>query len=211
MQRDLFLRRVASRLAQSPATGDAAEPAAPVPATAVPGGPAELLRLFVERFREAGGSADVVPTRSDVHAAVARLLQDRQATSAPGEPALIACPPSLVWDEIADARTGDARRAAFGLTEADWGIAATGTLVLLHAGQRGRACSLVPPAVGFLLPASRLVPHLGVVLRIVHESGVPPACVTFVSGPSHSADIAGQLVYGVHGPGEVHVWVIEDE
>ena len=210
MEREIFLRRIASRLAQGPGSGDTAWPAA-VPVTPEPVDPTELLESFVERFREAGGSADVVATRADTHAALTRLLQDRQAASAPGEPALIACPPSLAWPAIADARTDDARRAGLGLSEADWGIAATGTLVLLHAGDRGRACSLVPPAVGFLLPASRLVSHLGVVLRSVGEGGDPPACVTFVSGPSHSADIAGQLVYGVHGPGEVRVWVIQDE
>jgi L-lactate dehydrogenase complex protein LldG len=38
-----------------------------------------------------------------------------------------------------------------------------------------------------------------------------PACVTFVSGPSNTADIAAEFVTGVHGPGEILVWVVVDQ
>ena len=38
-----------------------------------------------------------------------------------------------------------------------------------------------------------------------------PTCVTLVTGPSASADIVGLHTLGVHGPGEVHVWLIDNE
>ena len=41
--------------------------------------------------------------------------------------------------------------------------------------------------------------------------GSLPTCVTLVTGPSASADVVGVRTLGVHGPGEVHVWLIENE
>ena len=38
-----------------------------------------------------------------------------------------------------------------------------------------------------------------------------PACITFMTGVSHSADIASVTCRGVHGPGEVVLWLIDGE
>jgi len=68
------------------------------------------------------------------------------------------------------------------------------------------------PAVGFTLPLSRLVARLGDLLeKLVESRHSLPACVTMITGPSASADIVGVRTLGVHGPGEVHVWIIENE
>ena len=164
-----------------------------------------MLALFAERLRELGGTATRVPTRDAAYTDVGRLVRAR-------EEATIACPPSLRQPSIEHLWTSDPRRAGFGLNEADWGIAPSATVVLRHAGERGRQYSLVPPAVGFLLPVSRLVPRIGPVLAAIQDDPAgPPACVTFVSGASHSGDIANEVCVGVHGPADVHVWLIEDE
>ena len=146
-----------------------------------------------------------VTTRDAAFAAIAQMLHDR------GE-ARIACPPSLKWPSIDHLWTGDPRDADFGLSEAEWGIAASGTVVLRHGGEDRRGYSLVPPAVGVLLPVSRLVPRLGPVLAALQDDAAgTPACITFISGASHSADIAGLVCFGVHGPAEMRVWLIDDE
>lgn len=207
--REQFLARVAAALRHGAPQGRAPAPVAsaswPVPRRSTASTVQEvLLQLFAARLCEVGGTAAVVADRDAAYAVIAELLRARGAT--------VACAGALKRPAIDPLWVDDCRRADFGLSAADWGIAETGTVVLRHHGEHGRAFSLVPPAVGFLLPASRLVPHLGVVLAALHEDAAgPPACVTFVSGASHSADIAGVRCVGVHGPAEVYVWVVADE
>jgi L-lactate utilization protein LutC len=224
VERDAFIAHVAARLRLSATTDDAPLPLSPVPpsvaadrtrpgaappAASPPGGPPQgrdgLTELFAARLREAGGEAARVPDRRQAQAAVAAMARERGWTA-------FSCAPSLRWPATDDLWADDPRRADFGLSEAEWGVAETGSVVLRHAGECGRGHSLLPPVVGFLLPASRLVRGVGDVLGFVHDAPDPlPACLTFVTGPSHSGDIAGVMCYGVHGPAEVLVWLIDDE
>ncbi|MEE4276166.1 MAG: LUD domain-containing protein [Thermoleophilia bacterium] len=225
MDRDVFIARVAARLGRSAAAGGTvAPPAIELPraraATARADGSErpteferpteaeireELLGLFATRLEEAGGLVVRATSREEALAAVARVAREKGVTG-------FACPPSLRWPATDDLWTEDLRNADFGLSEAEWGIAATGSVVLRHGGERGRSYSLLPPVAGFLLPASRVVRGSGSVLAQLGDGTEPlPACVPFVTGPSHSGDIAGVMCRGVHGPAEVRVWLIGDE
>ena len=74
-----------------------------------------------------------------------------------------------------------------------------------------RGYSLLPPAIGLIVREGCLRDTLGDVLRdIASEEGPLPSCLSFISGPSTTADIASVHVVGVHGPREVFVWVIAD-
>ncbi|MGD0998984.1 MAG: LUD domain-containing protein [Thermoleophilia bacterium] len=104
----------------------------------------------------------------------------------------------------------EAREASFGLCEADWAVAETGSVVVCSSAEVRRGYSLLPPAVGFFVPRRRILPTVGDVLRELPTDGhALPSCVSFVSGPSSTSDLAAVHVVGVHGPGEVFVWVIE--
>ncbi|MEE4275903.1 MAG: LUD domain-containing protein, partial [Thermoleophilia bacterium] len=204
MDRDAFIARVAARLRHSAVPGDAPLPSPVVPpgvaarrgqpgtapAAAAPaaGPPADLdglVGLFAARLGEAGGEAARVSDRAQAHATIAAMAYERGWSA-------LCCAPSLRWSAMGELWTDDPRRADFGISEAEWGIAETGSVVLRHHGDRGRGCSLLPPVVGLLLPVSRLLPHVGDVLGRLHDDAGPlPACVTFVTGPSHSGDIAG--------------------
>jgi L-lactate dehydrogenase complex protein LldG len=123
--------------------------------------------------------------------------------------------------------------AAVGITTADYAIADTGTLVLLSKkstnatrdsstesepagpsepradGEQHRLISLVPPVHVCLLDRKRIVANLTELLTVVHKDfytkGGPPLAMTFISGPSRTADIELTLTRGVHGPRQVHV------
>ncbi len=112
----------------------------------------------------------------------------------------------LRGDEVA------AAEADAGVTEADFGIAETGTLALLHRPGQGRGISLLPPVHVAILRASDLVPDLGALFRKLESDDRHPAsALTFITGPSRTGDIEFVLTKGVHGPGEVHVVLLEDD
>ncbi len=99
-----------------------------------------------------------------------------------------------------------------GLTGADAGFAATGTL-LLHSGPgRSLLASHLPRRHVVLLAASRIYPNLerwlaGQPRGAVHPA-LPGAVATLLTGPSRSIDLEATPAYGVHGPGRLHVIVV---
>ncbi len=112
----------------------------------------------------------------------------------------------LRGDEVA------AAEADAGVTEADFGIAESGTLALLHRPGQGRGLSLLPPVHIAVLRASDLVPDLGALFhKLQSDARHPASALTFITGPSRTGDIEFVLTKGVHGPGEVYVVLLEDD
>jgi L-lactate utilization protein LutC len=94
-----------------------------------------------------------------------------------------------------------------GITAAQAGIAETGTLVLDSSVERNRLVSLVPPIHIAILDASRIYPTLADVLALLQSGDEVSAAITFITGPSRTADIELTLAIGVHGPQELYVIV----
>jgi L-lactate dehydrogenase complex protein LldG len=94
-----------------------------------------------------------------------------------------------------------------GISTAQAAIAETGTLVLDSARERHRLVSLVPPVHIAIVNASRIVETLGEALALLRvDKEISPA-ITFITGPSRTADIELTLAIGVHGPQELYVIV----
>jgi L-lactate dehydrogenase complex protein LldG len=94
-----------------------------------------------------------------------------------------------------------------GVTDVHAALAETGTLVL-HAGKgHGRGLSLVPPLHVAVLRASDIVPDM---LDYWARPRAETSSRVFITGPSKTADIEGELIEGVHGPGAVHVILVVD-
>ncbi len=104
------------------------------------------------------------------------------------------------------------RDAAFaadaGITWVDGAVAETGTLALLARPGQGRSVSLLPPVHVAVLDAADVVWELGELFERTAEGG-PPSALTLVTGPSRTGDIELVLTVGVHGPGELHLVVID--
>ena len=91
-----------------------------------------------------------------------------------------------------------------GVTEADYLLPETGTLALHSSVERPRAVSLLPRI------------HLAIVrpemlradLHQVFAEAKDQHYLVFITGPSRTADIELTVTLGVHGPKNLHVWMM---
>jgi L-lactate dehydrogenase complex protein LldG len=90
-----------------------------------------------------------------------------------------------------------------GVSEASYGLADTGSVVLAASPEEPRARSLLPEVHVSLLREGRILPGLDELFAVL--GGELPSALAIVTGPSRSADIEQSLTVGVHGPGEEHV------
>jgi len=92
------------------------------------------------------------------------------------------------------------------VSEAIYGLADTGSVVLAAAPDEPRARSLLPEVHVTLLHEDLILPGLDELFAALGED--LPSALAIVTGPSRSADIEQKLAVGVHGPGEVHVVLV---
>ena len=100
-----------------------------------------------------------------------------------------------------------------GITSADFCMADTASLVMRTRPGQARSTSLVPSihiGVIYLDQIIRDLKELYALLSFdpeVSQEGLTN-CMTFISGPSKTADVEATMVHGAHGPREVYVYVI---
>ncbi|HEX8091844.1 MAG TPA: lactate utilization protein [Blastocatellia bacterium] len=108
-----------------------------------------------------------------------------------------------------------ATEAAIGVTAVDYAVADTGTLVLMSGHGRARVASLLPPTHVALVRPEQVIPGLENLFASLTAGGDFSSqrinsAVTFITGPSRTADIELTLVVGVHGPQQLHVILLRD-
>lgn len=106
-----------------------------------------------------------------------------------------------------------AKIADVGITGCDFAVAETGTVVVIPKTGVSRLVSLTPPvhvAIVFLGQIVRSLDELFAIRRYQIISGSKNGYMNLISGPSRSGDIENIMIQGVHGPGEVHLILIED-
>lgn len=110
----------------------------------------------------------------------------------------------------ADPELREKTMASFiGITTADWGIAESATLVQCTAPGRPRSTSLVPSIHIGLLRKTNMLANLTEAYGLLRQNSMTES-VTFISGPSKTADIEAHMVHGAHGPREMHVIILND-
>ena len=95
-----------------------------------------------------------------------------------------------------------------GITGALAGISETGSILLTSGAGETLTASLLPEIHMAVLRISQLVPTLEDALR--NPAVRVAASAVIITGPSRTADIEMTLTIGVHGPGELHVFLIDD-
>jgi len=104
------------------------------------------------------------------------------------------------------------KTAKIGITNADVGVAETGTIIIATSDESDRLVSALPEIHVALLPGSRLVsslqeaePHIS---RMLNQG--EHLAVSLISASSRTSDIGGLVVLGVHGPKELHVLLVDE-
>jgi len=133
----------------------------------------------------------------------------------------VSCCEEIGGEEFAE---GEGMRLAFlqhaeaadiGVTSVDYALADTGTLVLRTGNGRARSTSLLPPVHIALLRPAQIISGLDdlfpLLARDNQSAGGLDSALTFITGPSRTADIELTLVVGVHGPQELHVILLDEE
>jgi L-lactate dehydrogenase complex protein LldG len=95
-----------------------------------------------------------------------------------------------------------------GITGALAGITETGSLLLVSGAGQLLTASLLPEIHIAILRASEILPSLPEALRKPEVREATAAVI--ITGPSRTGDIEMTHTIGVHGPGELHVFLIDD-
>jgi L-lactate dehydrogenase complex protein LldG len=98
---------------------------------------------------------------------------------------------------------------AAAITATEGAVAETGALILKPSAEEPRLMSLVPPVHIAVLFAEDIVFSLGDAMAGSRWPQAMPTNMLLVSGPSKTADIELVLAFGVHGPKELIVLVLE--
>jgi L-lactate dehydrogenase complex protein LldG len=96
-----------------------------------------------------------------------------------------------------------------GITSTLGAIAENGALILWPTPEEPRLISLVPPVHIALVDARNIYCSFADALTAGSWNAGMPTNALLISGPSKTADIELTLAFGVHGPREVLVLVLE--
>jgi L-lactate dehydrogenase complex protein LldG len=91
------------------------------------------------------------------------------------------------------------------VTKAICGLADTGSVLIVDGEGGPLHASLLPEVHLAVLRKSAILPSLENAMNLVRESNA----AAFITGPSRTADIEMTLTIGVHGPGELHIFLVD--
>ena len=97
-----------------------------------------------------------------------------------------------------------------GVIEADYAIAASGTLCLIASAERPSSITILPPVNFIVVAVDRILPTLADVVAAIGPERFARHRVAFITGPSRTADIEKLIVIGVHGPKTLYAAAISN-
>lgn len=94
-----------------------------------------------------------------------------------------------------------------GITSCQYGIAETGSIVIEHNDHNERLLSLAPETYICILRADQILENRYMIAKIIEENINLPSAYSIITGISRTADVALQVVLGMHGPKNVFIIV----
>ena len=218
-QREAFLKRVR----QAVIDGNRAGATPPLPergAVGYQGGGGDPVQHFCDELKAVGGFPHLAPDREAAWQVIREIIEAAAARKIMvGRGGLIdslELPARLSGADLEVIRVNTVpiagMRDAFfgadvGISNVEYLVAETGTVVMASGPDDPRSLSLLPPVHIALAKREQILPDLFDLFDRLDASphAVVPSCLTLITGPSKTGDIELRLVTGVHGPGEVHV------
>jgi len=157
----------------------------------------ELVQRFIDRAAALGATVEKFSSPEQAAEFIAKLSAGKKVIHSPA----------------VAAEFKELDRADLGVVHCDYGIAETGTLVGLHQNDFEKLASILPPICAAVVDAGNIVANAEAISQILNEhlsrNSVPAPQVSFISGPSRTADIECRLCIGVHGPRSLLILVID--
>jgi L-lactate utilization protein LutC len=174
-----------------------------------------LIEIFGKNLEAVGGHCLVARSEAEVIEALNGIIASLQDSPLRGRTIALSNLPVLerlmAGIEVDVAEIGVAPNAAelfdydVGISTVQAAIAETGTLMLDSEAERHRLVSLVPPVHIAIVDAANICLTLGEALAAAGSASELSPTITFITGPSRTADIELTLAIGVHGPQELYV------
>ena len=209
--RQEFLARVRSRVVvTSIGSSQPVEPAAPKVSAQ-----ADLIAQFTAALEKVGGRVHRVASADEAQEQLVQILRQCHAQR-------------VVWADVPElddldleslkgefqassvARLDSPLRDVLaqtdvGITNADYAIAETGTLLLCAHPSRPRLLSALVAVHVAVLRTDQVVPTFAHLASFVRSRAAGTSHITLISGPSRTGDIEQEITIGAHGPRELHV------
>ncbi len=178
-----------------------------------------LLDKFKLRLEAVGGQFEHVAAKEDALQLVLQLLRregvsnsqenaavwaDSAILTAENKERLAAALPGIRFDVTRE----QAAHAKAGISQLEWALANTGTIVQTADAVDTRLVSSLPMLHIALVPTAGVLPDLPSVLARIHPEQA--AYLAFITGPSRTSDIERVLTIGVHGPERLIVILVDE-
>jgi L-lactate dehydrogenase complex protein LldG len=178
-----------------------------------------LFDQFKSRAEAVSAEVHRFPYQSDALEFILKYLQAAGVSDAPGASAVWAdCPFLHTLDkaQLAAVVPGlnfevtreNAAAARVGISQLDWAMASTGSLVQDAAPVERRLASTLPNIHIAIVESRRLLPDMPAVFRKIRPEQTN--YISFITGPSRTADIERVLTIGVHGPEKLIIVFVDD-
>jgi L-lactate dehydrogenase complex protein LldG len=167
--------------------------------------------LFAQQFTQVAGEFIYCDNRFDFIDNLITLIETRRWSS-------IYCWENALQDQLKDADIkfvrddSDLESMEAGITLCEGLVARTASVMVTSRQKAGRRLTIYPPAHIVVAYTSQLVFEIKDALQLLKNKygSNLPSMISFITGPSRTADIEQTMVIGAHGPKELYVFLIED-
>ena len=170
----------------------------------------DALGTFIEELEAVGGKCFVAQSEDELLQMLTELYHDRGFGSLYCKDEKLVTTISKMNIKLTNSED-DFENMQAGVTRCECLVARTGSVLVSSATGPGRQMHAFPPVHIVLADESQLVAYPGDALRLLQQKygNNLPSAISFITGPSRTADIEKTLVMGAHGPKELYLFLTE--